>query len=98
MIVAEQQKFNKLQINSKTIRRLNGIRIHGPFVSVAVLYQLSYESHVLETRHFIEKICTYKDKSSRRTNIGPHQNSAVIKPAPANSIRTVEHLSATETQ
>ena len=43
MIVAEQQKFNKLQINSKTIRRLNGIRTHGPFVSVAVLYQLSYE-------------------------------------------------------
>ena len=49
----------------------------------------------MATGHFIEKISTYKDKSSRRTNIGPHQNSAVIKPAPANSIRTVEYLSVT---
>ena len=30
MIVAEQKKFNKLQINAKKIRRLNGIWTYGP--------------------------------------------------------------------
>ena len=69
-----------------------------PALALQFSINKAMKTHVLETGHLIGKICTYKDKSSRRTNIGPHQNSAVIKPAPANSIRTVEYLSVTETQ